>query len=77
MRNSSGTAARSVRPLRVLCQNGEDQNIVLAVTLSRVLVCKLHSADCEPMISAYNLLKTNSRSSLERDTIADYLYTSA
>ena len=77
MRNSSGSVqpaatARSV--LRVLCQNGEDQNNALAVTLSRVLVCKPHSADCEPLVSAYNLLKTNSRSSLERDTIADYLY---
>ena len=77
MRNSSGSVqpaatARSV--LRVLCQNGEDQNNALAVTLSRVLVCKPHSADCERLISAYNLLKTNSRSSLERDTITDYLY---
>ena len=46
----------------------------LAVTLSRILVCKPHSADCERIISAYNRLKTFLRTSLDRDTISDYLY---
>jgi len=46
----------------------------LAITLSRILVCKPQSADCERLISAYNRLKTDARSTLECETINDYLY---
>ena len=46
----------------------------VALTLSIVLVSKPHSADCERLISAYNRLKSSTRSSLERDTVSDYLY---
>ena len=43
-------------------------------SISRVLVCKPHSVDCECIISAYNRLKSINRSRLERQTISDYLY---
>ena len=46
----------------------------LAVTLSRILVCKPHSADCERLISAYNRLKTDSRCRLDNETVKNYLY---
>ena len=55
-------------------QLDQDQPSELAVTLSRIIVCKPHSADCERLISAYNRLKTFLRTSLDRDTISDYLY---
>ena len=38
------------------------------------MVCNPHSADSERLMTAYNLLKANSRSFLKRDTIVDYLY---
>ena len=46
----------------------------LATVLSRILVCKPHSADCERLISAYNRVKSLDRASLSRQTISDYLY---
>ena len=46
----------------------------LALTLSRILVCKPQSADCERLISAYNRLKTDARSSLTGEVVNDYLY---
>jgi len=77
MRNSSDSVqpaatSRSVGYCTSCVKMVKTSIYALAVTLSRVLVCKPHSADCE-RISAYNLLTTNSRSSLERDTIADYI----
>jgi len=46
----------------------------LAVTLSRIIVCKPQSADCQRLISAYNRLKSDVRSPLDCETISDYLY---
>ena len=46
----------------------------LTIVLSRILVCKPHSADCERLISAYNSIKSVSRCSQPRETISDYLY---
>lgn len=79
-----GLHDKSISPRQVLHQlcnqyvkcNSADtiyQN-ALALTLARILVCKPHSADCERLISAYNRLKSNSRASLNRETIVDYLY---
>jgi hypothetical protein len=48
----------------------------LAVVMSRIVVCKPHSADCERLISAYSLLKSVRRCSLNRQTITDCLYIS-
>ena len=61
----------------ILCSN-KKQNVkykkCVSILLSRILVCKPHSADCERLISAYNKLKTQARSSLSRSTLSDYLY---
>ena len=46
----------------------------LTTAFARIIVCKPHSADCERMISAYNRLKSVSRSSLDHKTISNYLY---
>ena len=46
----------------------------LSVVLGRILVCKPHSADCERIISLYNIVKSADRSLLNRQTISDYLY---
>lgn len=71
-------AATARALLRNLCRNTTDSESSeispLAVALSRILVCKPHSADCERLISAYNRLKTSARSSLDRQTISDYMY---
>ena len=58
--------------LKDICQL--DQFSELATVLSRIIVCKPHSADCERSISAYNLLKTTNRSCLNRQTISNYLH---
>jgi len=58
--------------LKRLCEINVDSPLV--TVLSRILVCKPHSADCERLISAYNLLKSIHRASLSRQTISDYLY---
>ena len=46
----------------------------LATVLARIIACKPHSADCERLVSAYTMLKTRSRSSLNRSTVSNYLY---
>jgi hypothetical protein len=76
---SAGQSLTKTRQLlTTLCQssnsNTQENVSPLVLTLSRILVCKPHSADCERIISAYNRLKSNSRSSLDQDTIIDYLY---
>ena len=76
---SAGQSLTTTRQLlTTLCQssnsNTQEKVSPLVLTLSRILVCKPHSADCERIISAYNRLKSNSRSSLDQDTIIDYLY---
>jgi hypothetical protein len=73
--NKSRNTARSV--LQKLCNSNILDGISpspLAITLSRILVCKPQSADCERIISAYNRLKTNLKCNLARQTISDYLY---
>jgi hypothetical protein len=55
-----------------ICQLPEFEE--LTTVLARILVCKPHSADCERIISSYNLLKTASRSSIDRKTISYYLH---
>ena len=56
-------------------QPAEDKKMCsLALTLSRILVCKPQSADCERLISAYNRLKTDARSSLTGEVVNDYVY---
>ena len=70
------------RQVRCLCKQNDnvdqDDSEVsvspLAVTLSRIIVCKPQSADCERLISAYNRLKSDVRSPLDCETISDYLY---
>jgi len=73
----SATKARDV--VKTLCKNrnSDDDDCEaspLAVTLSRILVCKPHSADCKRLISAYNRLKTDSRCRLDNETVKNYLY---
>lgn len=46
----------------------------LFVAISRVAAAKPSSADVEPLISYYNLIKTSHRSSMHQETMKDYLY---
>ena len=46
----------------------------LSIALARVIAAKPHSADVERLISSYNCLKTNVRSSLSSDSLHAYLY---
>ena len=48
--------------LRYLCSFKTGAYSEISILLSRILVCKPHSADCERLISAYNKLKTQERS---------------
>ena len=68
--DSSNTCFRKV--LKNLCLVNNSSPLV--TVLSRILVCKPHSADCERLISAYNRLKSLDRASLSRQTISDYLH---
>ena len=60
--------------LQTIVKGGEKQYENLSIVLGRILVCKPHSADCERVISLYNKIKSTCRSSLQRQTISDYLY---
>ena len=60
--------------LQNLLKKHKEEYEDLSVVLGRILVCKPHSADCERIISHYNIIKSAERSSFNRQTISDYLY---
>ena len=60
--------------LQTIVKEGEKQYENLSIVLGRILICKPHSADCERVISLYNKIKFTCRSSLQQQTISDYLY---
>ena len=60
--------------LQNLLKKHKEEYEDLSVVLGRILVCKPHSADCERIISLYNIVKSADRSLLNRQTISDYLY---
>ena len=76
--DESTVSARKMLP--ILCKqiakadslDSETGPLALALALSRILVCKPHSADCERLISAYNRLKTDLRSTIDVETINNY-----
>ena len=60
--------------LQNLLKKHKEEYEDLSVVLGRILVCKPHSADCERIISLYNIVKSADRSLLNCQTISDYLY---
>ena len=60
--------------LRNVCSSSLGEYDELKTTLTRILVCKPHSADWERLVSVYSSLKTSSRNRLQLQTISHYLH---
>ena len=60
--------------LQSIIKGGKEEYNDEIIVLSRILVCKPHSADCERVISQYNKVKSTCRASFDRQTVSDYLY---
>lgn len=46
----------------------------MSIAIARVVAAKPHSCDAERLVSAYNVLKDDDRSSLAADTVDAYLH---
>ena len=67
-------ATDTLKAICVLSNQNAGMYSELSIILSRLLVCKPHSADCERAISVYSRIKTASRISLSRESLSNYLY---
>jgi hypothetical protein len=74
--NSCDLQGLPIRQLLVKSLKNEEWKC-LSVGLARVIALKPHSADVERLISSYNCLKTNVRSSVSSASLHAYLYISA
>ena len=65
--------AKTLQDILKLCLSNDAWN-TMSIALARVIAAKPHSCDVERLVSAYNLIKDDDRTSLNAETVDAYLH---